>query len=143
MSNTIYPCLWFDNNAAEAAAFYCSLFKDSKITTNTPMVVNFELKGRKFMGLNGGPQFKLNEAMSIVVECESQEEIDFYWEKLTAGGQESMCGWLQDRFGVWWQIIPAVLSELMIDSTRGQRVMEALLNMKKLNIAELKEAYGK
>ena len=95
------------------------------------------------MGLNGGPQFKLNEAMSIVVECESQEEIDFYWEKLTDGGQESMCGWLQDRFGVWWQIIPAVLGELMIDSTRGERVMQALLNMKKLNIAELKEAYGK
>jgi predicted 3-demethylubiquinone-9 3-methyltransferase (glyoxalase superfamily) len=93
MTNQIYPCLWFDGQAKAAAEFYCSVFKNSKITTDTPMVVNFELNGKKFMGLNGGPVFKFNEAVSMVVECETQEEIDNYWNKLTAdGGQESQCG---------------------------------------------------
>jgi predicted 3-demethylubiquinone-9 3-methyltransferase (glyoxalase superfamily) len=97
MTNQIYPCLWFDGQAKEAATFYCSVFKNSKITVDTPMVVNFELDGKKFMGLNGGPRFKFNEALSFVVDCETQEEIEHYWDKLTAdGGEESMCGWLKD-----------------------------------------------
>jgi predicted 3-demethylubiquinone-9 3-methyltransferase (glyoxalase superfamily) len=100
MNNSIFPCLWFDGQAKAAADFYCSIFKDSKITADTPMVVTFELNGNKFMGLNGGPNFKFNEAVSFVVNCETQDEIDHYWNKLTDGGEESMCGWLKDKFGV-------------------------------------------
>ena len=99
MNNSIFPCLWFDGQAKAAAEFYCSIFKDSKITADTPMVVTFELNGNKFMGLNGGPNFKFNEAVSFVVNCDTQDEIDHYWTKLTEGGQESMCGWLKDKFG--------------------------------------------
>ena len=113
MNNNIHPCLWYDGNAKAAAEFYCTLFPDSKITIDSAMVVNFELNGQKFMGLNGGPMFKFNEAVSFVVDCETQEEIDYYWEKLTEGGEESRCGWLKDKFGVSWQIVPANIAQLM------------------------------
>jgi predicted 3-demethylubiquinone-9 3-methyltransferase (glyoxalase superfamily) len=140
MTKQIYPCLWFDGQAREAADFYCGIFKDSKITNDTPMVVNWELNGSKFMGLNGGPQFKFNEAVSFVVNCDTQEEIDYYWSKLTAGGQESMCGWLKDRFGLSWQIVPSILGELMSDPARSQKVMNAFMKMKKFDIEGLKNA---
>lgn len=104
------------------------------------MVVSFELNGRKFMGLNGGPKFKPNEAISFVVECETQEEIDHHWNKLTEGGEESMCGWLKDRYGVSWQIIPAMLSKLMADPERSQRVINAFLKMRKFDIEKLMQA---
>jgi predicted 3-demethylubiquinone-9 3-methyltransferase (glyoxalase superfamily) len=141
MNNPIYPCLWFDGKAKEAAEFYCSVFKDSRILTETPMVVQFELNGSRFMGLNGGPHFKFNEAVSLVVNCENQEEIDYYWEKLTGeGGQESMCGWLKDKYGLSWQIVPANMGKLMTDPARAQRVMPVLMQMKKLDIRKLEEA---
>ncbi len=141
MTNQIYPCLWFDGQAKAAADFYCNVFKNSKITTDTPMVVNFELNGKKFMGLNGGPMFKFNEALSMVVECETQEEIDNYWNKLTAdGGQESQCGWLKDKFGFSWQIIPNIMSKLMTDTEKAPRVMQEIMKMKKIDIAKLVNA---
>lgn len=140
MKNSMHPCLWFNGNALEAANFYCSVFTNSKITVNTPMVVNFELNGQKFMGLNGGPHFTFNEAVSFVVECETQEEIDFFWNKLTAGGSESMCGWLKDKYGVSWQIVPRILAQLMTDANRSQRVMQAFMQMKKFDIATLLKA---
>lgn len=141
MSHPISTCLWFDGKAKEAAEFYCSIFKESKITSINPMVVTFELNGSKYMGLNGGPQFKFNEAISLVVYCDTQEEIDHYWEKLIAGGgNESMCGWLKDKFGVSWQIVPAILGKLMSDPEKGKRVMQEVLKMKKLVIITLEEA---
>lgn len=141
MNNSIHPCLWFDGHAKEAATFYCSIFKNSKITADTPMVVNFELNGKKFMGLNGGPQFKFNESVSFVVECDDQNEIDHYWNKLTAGGAASQCGWLKDKFGLSWQIIPKRLGELMKgDAQKSQRVMQVLMSMGKIEIAKLEEA---
>ncbi len=141
MTNQLYPCLWFDGNAKAAADFYCSVFKNSKITIDTPMVVNFELNGKKFMGLNGGPRFKFSEAVSLVVECENQEEIDYYWNKLTAdGGEESMCGWLKDKFGFSWQIIPAIIGKLMTDPEKGGRVMQEVLKMKKIDLEKLVNA---
>jgi predicted 3-demethylubiquinone-9 3-methyltransferase (glyoxalase superfamily) len=140
MTNQIYPCLWFDGQAREAAEFYCSIFKNSKINTDTPMVVTFELNGKLFMGLNGGSNFKFNEAISFVVQCETQNEIDHYWNKLTENGQESMCGWLKDKFGVSWQIVPAILGELMADPKKSSSVMQAVMQMKKLDIEKLKQA---
>jgi predicted 3-demethylubiquinone-9 3-methyltransferase (glyoxalase superfamily) len=141
MTNQIYPCLWFDGQAKAAADFYCSVFKNSKVTTDTAMVVNFELNGKKFMGLNGGPMFKFNEAVSMVVECETQEEIDNYWNKLTAdGGQESQCGWLKDKFGFSWQIIPNIIGKLMTDTEKAPRVMQEIMKMKKIDIAKLVNA---
>ena len=100
MTNPIYPCLWFDKQSKEAADFYCSVFPNSKILNTTPFVVIFELNGNRFMGLNGGPEFKFNEAVSFVITCKNQEEIDYYWEKLSEGGQEGKCGWLKDKFGI-------------------------------------------
>jgi predicted 3-demethylubiquinone-9 3-methyltransferase (glyoxalase superfamily) len=140
MTNEIYPCLWFDGQAKAAAEFYCSIFKNSKITVDTPMVVNFELDGKRIMGLNGGPWFKFNEAISLVVDCETQEEIDYYWAKLTEGGSESQCGWLKDKFGVSWQIVPTVLGKLMTDPERSERVMKAFMKMKKFEIDVLLNA---
>ena len=137
MTNQIYPCLWFDGQAKAAANFYCSIFKNSKVTVDTPMVVNFELNGKKFMGLNGGPQYKFSPATSFVVECETQEEIDFYWEKLGDGGVYNQCGWLDDKFGVSWQIVPTILGKLMADPERSERVMQAFLQMKKFEIEKL------
>jgi len=140
MTNQIYPCLWFDGQAKAAAEFYCSVFKNSKITTDTPMVVNFELNGKKFMGLNGGPHFKFNEAVSLVVECGNQEEIDYYWNKLTAdGGQESRCGWLKDKFGFSWQIIPDNIGTLMTGE-KAPRVMAEIMKMNKIDIEILMNA---
>ena len=140
MNNEISLCLWFDGQAKEAAEFYCSVFENSKITSENPMMVTFELNGRKMMGLNGGPQFKFNEAASLVVYCENQEEIDYYWTKLTEGGEESMCGWLKDKFGLSWQIVPSILGKLVSDPEKGQRVVQAFLQMKKFNIQTLLNA---
>lgn len=140
MTTSIYPCLWFDGKAKEAAEFYCSVFKNSKILDDTPMVVTFELNGNKFMGLNGGPLFKFNESVSFVVNCDTQNEIDYYWDKLTAGGQESRCGWLKDKFGLSWQIVPAIMGQLMSDPLRAKRVTNAFLQMKKLEIEKLIKA---
>lgn len=141
MKNPIYPCLWFDGQAQEAAAFYCSVFKNSKITADNQMVVTFDLNGRRFMGLNAGPQFKFNEAISFVVDCETQEEIDYYWEKLTSGGgSEGSCGWLKDKFGISWQIVPTILPTLLSNPAKAQQVMEAYMKMKKFDIEALKNA---
>ena len=140
MKQEIYPCLWFDGNAKEAAEYYCSVFKNSKITTDTPMVVMFELNGKQFMGLNGGSQFKFNESVSFVVNCDNQEEIDYYWNTLTKGGEESMCGWLKDRYGLSWQIVPSNIGKLMSDPGRAPRVMEEVLKMKKINMSVLENA---
>lgn len=141
MNNQIYPCLWFDGQAQEAAAFYCEIFKNSKITADNQMVVTFELDGKRFMGLNGGPEFKFNEAVSFVIDCETQEEIDHYWNRLTAdGGSEGNCGWLEDRFGVSWQVVPTVLPKLLSDPNRAQNVLKAYMKMKKFDIEALENA---
>lgn len=140
MTKQIYPCLWFDGQAREAADFYCSIFDNSKITTDTPMVVNWEVNGVQFMGLNGGPHFKFNEAVSFVVNCDTQEEIDKYWARLTEGGSESRCGWLKDKYGLSWQIIPSVLGKLMTDPAKRDRVMQVVMRSTKFNIAELENA---
>ncbi len=149
----ITPFLWFDNQAEEAAQFYTSIFKNSKILKisrygdagpgpkGSVMVVNFQLSGQEFVALNGGPRFKFSEAFSFVVNCENQNEIDEYWSKLTAdGGQESMCGWLKDKFGFSWQVVPTALDKLMSDPQKASRMMQALLTMRKLDIATLKAA---
>ncbi len=152
----ITPFLWFDDKAEEAANFYASIFKNSKVKAITRygdgaprpkgsvMTVAFELNGQEFTALNGGPHFKFNEAVSFVVNCETQEEIDHFWTKLSAGGREVECGWLKDKYGLSWQIVPTVLREMMQDKDpqRSQRVMTALLQMKKLDIQVLKKAYG-
>ena len=141
MTKQVYPCLWFDGQAKAAADFYCSVFPNSKITEANPMVVTWELNGKKFMGLNGGPQFKFNEAVSFVISCEDQHEIDHYWDKLTSdGGKESNCGWLKDKFGVSWQVVPTILPKLMSDPEKGQRVVQAFMKMKKFDIEKLKNA---
>ncbi len=137
MNNEISLCLWFNGQAKEAAEFYCSIFSNSKITSANPMMVTFELNGRKMMGLNGGPQFKFNEAASLVVNCENQEEIDYYWIKLTEGGEESMCGWLQDKYGLSWQIVPTILGKLVSDPEKGPRVVQAFMKMQKFDIQTL------
>jgi predicted 3-demethylubiquinone-9 3-methyltransferase (glyoxalase superfamily) len=145
LKQKINPFLWFDNQASEAAKFYCSLFKNSKITEDTPMVVTFELEGQKFMALNGGPQFKFTEAISLFVDCDSQDEVDYFWNNLIAdGGEESMCGWLKDKYGLSWQIIPNTLMELMgdKDQAKAQRVMQAMLKMRKIDVQKLKDAYN-
>jgi predicted 3-demethylubiquinone-9 3-methyltransferase (glyoxalase superfamily) len=158
----ITPCLWFDHKAEEAAEFYTGIFPNSWIVEvsrygeagqeihgkppGSVMTVAFELDGQAFTALNGGPVFKFNEAVSFQVNCESQEEVDFYWEKLSLDGDEAaqQCGWLKDRFGVSWQIIPGALIEMMndIDRVKAQRVTEAMLRMKKIDIAELQRVYG-
>lgn len=145
--------LWYNDNAEEAANFYVSLFRDSKILGTMPgpggklLGISFQLAGQEFMALNGGPMFKFTEAISLFVNCESQEEIDDLWGKLTAdGGQESMCGWLKDKYGLSWQVIPPVLGELMKDKDREKagRVMQAMMQMRKIIIADLlKAAEGK
>lgn len=137
MTKPIYNCLWFDNQAKEAAAFYCSIFKDGKIISENPMVVNFEINGTRFMSLNGGPMYNPNEAVSMVIECESQTEIDHYWNSLSSnGGAESQCGWVKDKFGFSWQIIPANLGTLMANPN----AMAALMKMKKIEISILENA---
>jgi predicted 3-demethylubiquinone-9 3-methyltransferase (glyoxalase superfamily) len=153
----ITPFLWFDNNAEEAVNYYTSIFKNSKKLRvsrygdagpgpkGSVMTISFELDGQEFVALNGGPQFKFTEAISLVVNCETQKEVDEFWSKLSAGGQEIECGWLKDKFGLFWQIVPTPLFKLISDSDpkKANRVMEALLKMKKLDIAALEEAYNK
>ena len=141
MANQIFPCLWFNGQALAAAKFYCSIFNNSRITSENQMVVSFELDGKKFMGLNGGPAFTFNEAVSFVVECETQEEIDHYWRSLLAdGGKEGNCGWLKDQFGVSWQITPSILPKLLSDPSKAKRVMEVFLKVKKFDIKALENA---
>ncbi len=140
MPNQIYPCLWFNQNAQEAADFYCSVFEKSRILSSNPIVVNFELSGTKFMALNGGPQYQHTPANSYVIECDSQEEIDHYWEKLGEGGHHDQCGWLADKFGVSWQVVPSILGELMSDPERAPHVSAAFMKMKKFDIQTLLNA---
>jgi predicted 3-demethylubiquinone-9 3-methyltransferase (glyoxalase superfamily) len=151
----ITPFLWFDDQAEEAVELYTSVFRNSRVGTVTRygkagpgpegsvMTVSFELEGLQFTALNGGPEFKFNEAISFVVDCRSQEEVDELWEKLSDGGEEGPCGWLKDRFGVSWQIVPTILPELLNDPDpeKAQRVTEAMLQMKKIDIDALKQAY--
>jgi predicted 3-demethylubiquinone-9 3-methyltransferase (glyoxalase superfamily) len=146
--------LWFDHEAEEAANFYVSIFKNSKVldvnrfrgpdAQERVTVVKFELDGQQFIALNGGPHFKFTEAISLYVNCATQQEVDELWTKLTAGGLESQCGWLKDRYGLSWQIVPGVLTELLSDPdpARSQRVMKAMLQMKKINIEALKRAHA-
>jgi predicted 3-demethylubiquinone-9 3-methyltransferase (glyoxalase superfamily) len=153
---TIHPMLWFDDQAEEAAQQYVSIFPNSRIGTisrygpagplaeGTVMTVDFELDGQKFVALNGGPDFKFNESISFVVPCESQAEVDRYWDKLVAGGEESYCGWLKDRYGLSWQIVPIELDQMMLDPDplKAQRVTEAMLKVRgKFDIEELRAAY--
>ncbi len=152
--NEITPCLWFDTEGEEAANLYTSVFPNSKIVEiarygeagprpeGMVMTVIFELDGQKFMALNGGPEFKFTEAISFQVSCKNQEEVDAFWSKLSEGGEEGPCGWLKDRFGLSWQIVPTVLPELLADPDRekAQRVMAAMLKMKKIEIDELEQA---
>lgn len=151
----ITPYLWFDNQAEEAANFYTSIFKNSKVVdvqrygeagpgpAGTAMMVAFELEGQEYLALNGGPQFKFTEAISLFVNCENQAEVDYLWAKLTEGGEESQCGWLKDKYGLSWQIIPTVLMDLMSDPDpeKAGRVMQAMLQMKKIEVADLQKAY--
>ena len=150
----ISPFLWFNGNAEEAANFYVSIFKNSKITAisrygeagpgpkGSVMVVNFQLDGETFMALNGGPQFTFSEAISFVVKCETQAEIDMFWEKLSEGGKPGRCGWLTDKFGLSWQIVPSQMGELAQgDPARVARMMQALMKMTKLDMAALRQAY--
>jgi predicted 3-demethylubiquinone-9 3-methyltransferase (glyoxalase superfamily) len=140
MTNKMYPCLWFDGQAKKAADYYCSIFKNSKILSENPMVVTFELNGNKFMGLNGGPKYKFTPATSFVIECETQEEIDYYWDKLGEAGRYDQCGWLDDQFGVSWQVVPAVLAKLMSDPDKAPRVINAFMKMSKFDIKTLVNA---
>jgi predicted 3-demethylubiquinone-9 3-methyltransferase (glyoxalase superfamily) len=146
----ITPFLWFDTQAEEATRFYVSIFKNSKVLGVTAgpdgiaSSVSFELEGQEFIGFNAGPEFKFNESISFFVDCKDQQEVDELWEKLTAdGGEESQCGWVKDKFGLWWQIIPSALGELMgdPDPEKAKRVTEAMLKMHKIDIAGLKQAY--
>jgi len=153
---TITPFLWFDTQAEQAAKFYVSVFKNSRIVTTarygeagpgpkgSVMTVLFELDGQQFIALNGGPQFKFTEALSLSVSCETQEEVDRFWEKLSAGGEEGPCGWLKDKYGLSWQVNPTILGKMLsdLDPKKSRRVMEAMLKMKKIDIAALKQAYA-
>jgi len=155
MTQQITPFLWFDDNADKAVNFYLSIFKDSRLLDatrygeagpgpkGTIMTATFELNGQQFIALNGGPRYKFTEAVSFVVKCETQEEIDYYWDKLLDGGEPQRCGWLKDRFGLSWQIVTAQLSELFggNDPQRAGRVMQAMMQMVKFDIAKLKQAY--
>jgi len=156
MIKPITPCLWFDNQAEEAALFYTSIFKDSKIDgisrygkegfeyhgqkEGTALTVSFQINGQPFTALNGGPVFTFNEAISFQVLCDTQEEIDDYWEKLTYGGKEIECGWLKDKYGVCWQIVPTILPQLLLDPLRAERVTKAYMQMVKFDIRLLEEA---
>jgi predicted 3-demethylubiquinone-9 3-methyltransferase (glyoxalase superfamily) len=158
----ITPFLWFDHQAEDATKFYTSIFKNSKIgrilrfsegvakATGQPagsvLTIEFEIEGQKFVALNGRPQFKFNESVSFVVDCETQEEVDYFWEKLTAdGGQESQCGWLKDKFGLSWQVVPTVLIDMLHDndSEKADRVTKAMLQMQKIGIEPLRDAYAR
>ena len=154
MQQKIGPNLWFDTQAEEAAAFYISVFKNSRIVNvthytgagpreaGTVMTVEFELNGQRFVGINGGPQFKFDEAVSFQINCDGQDEVDYYWDKLTEGGAEGPCGWLKDRFGLSWQVVPAGMDELFADPDpdKARLAMQAMLRMGKLDIAALRSA---
>jgi predicted 3-demethylubiquinone-9 3-methyltransferase (glyoxalase superfamily) len=151
----IIPCLWFDNQAEEAMYFYTSIFKNAKVghitrygeagpgPAGSVLTASFELEGQQFVALNGGPEFTFSPAISLFVNCETQEEVDELWEKLSAGGGEEQCGWLHDKYGVSWQIVPTILGEMLNDTDpeRSQRVMQAMLQMTKIDIKTLKQAY--
>lgn len=137
MNNKLFPCLWFDGKAKEAATFYCSIFKNSKIISENPITVIFELNETKFMALNGGSEYQFSPANSYVITCDTQEEIDHYWNKLGDGGKLRKCGWLADKFGVSWQIVPSILGKLMNDPEKAPKVMYAFMQMKKFNIEKL------
>ena len=151
----IMPCLWFDNQAEQAVKFYTSVFKNSSIEKTSyygeagpgqpgsVLTLIFQLNGQDYMALNGGPEYKFTPAISLYVNCENQEEVDYYWEKLSEGGEKGPCGWLTDQYGVSWQIVPSILGELLADQDRGKanRVMQVMLQMGKLDIAQLKRAY--
>jgi len=159
ITQKITPFLWFDDKAEEGAKFYTSIFKNSKVgkitrydeeaaeTTGRPadsvMTLEFELEGQQFVALNGGPMFKFTEAISFVVNCETQQEVDYYWSKLASGGEESRCGWLTDQFGLSWQVVPVVLIEMLSDkdTAKAKRVMHAMLQMDKIDIPTLEKAY--
>jgi predicted 3-demethylubiquinone-9 3-methyltransferase (glyoxalase superfamily) len=159
ITQRITPCLWFDSQAEEAVKFYTSIFKNSKIDGMTyydeasskaagrpkgsVLTVDFQLEGQSYMALNGGPVFKFTEAVSFVINCENQKEIDYFWEKLTAGGQEVECGWLKDKFGLSWQVVPTAMIEMLKDkdAQKSQRAMAAMLTMKKLDLGKLERAY--
>ena len=154
MKQKITPNLWFDTEAEEAATFYISVFENSRIVNvtrypegaprpaGTVVTVEFELDGHRFVGINGGPQFKFDEAVSFEISCETQDEIDFYWERLSEAGQEGPCGWLKDRYGLSWQVVPTGMEEVLNDPDpeRGKRAMQAMLGMNKLDIAALRSA---
>jgi predicted 3-demethylubiquinone-9 3-methyltransferase (glyoxalase superfamily) len=140
MTNPIYPCLWFNNNAKQAAEFYCTVFENGKILQENPTVVVFELNDTKFMGLNGGALYQHSPAVSFVIECDSQEQIDHYWAELGKNGRYDQCGWLADQFGISWQIVPKILSKLMADPEKGQRVVQAFMKMQKFDIETLLNA---
>ena len=162
MKNKITPCLWFDHQAEEAARYYTGIFKDSKITAisrfgeagkeihgkppGSVLTVAFELNGQSFTALNGGPVFKFNEAVSLQIECETQQEVDYYWERLSEGGdpKAQQCGWLKDKFGLSWQVVPKILPELLTDpdTVKSQRAFQAMMGMKKLDIAGLQRAFA-
>ena len=139
----IVPFLWFDGKAEEAAKFYVSIFKNSKVVSATPMSVTFELEGQPFYALNGGPQFKFTPAISLFVNCETQQEVDELWSKLTAGGSDEQCGWLKDKYGLAWQIIPKTLGRLLNDKNpkKANAAMQAMLKMKKIDIKALQQAF--
>jgi len=155
MNHQITPCLWFDHQAEEAVSFYVSIFRDSTINTvsrytkegfethgqkeGTVLTVDFQINGQRFTAMNGGPIFKFNEAVSFQVFCDTQEEIDVYWSKLTEGGSESECGWLKDKYGVSWQIVPAILPQLIANPVKAESVMKALMQMTKFDISKLLE----
>ena len=152
------PCLWFDDKDEEAAQFYTSIFKNSKIgkisrygkegfeihgqKAGTVMTVEFEIEGQKFVALNGGPHFKFNEAVSFQIHCETQQEIDYFWSKLGDGGQEQPCGWVKDKFGLSWQVIPKALPQMLMDENpeKAQRIMKSMLQMRKIDLAALERA---
>ena len=156
MTNQIYPCLWFDGNAKEAEDFYCSVFKDAKILrvshygegapapAGTVSSVEFRLNGQNFIALNGGPAYKFTPAISMFINCESQEEIDYFWDKLLEGGRMDRCGWLQDKWGVSWQIIPDALMQYLgsPDREKANRALQAMLKMKKIIVADLDKAFN-
>jgi predicted 3-demethylubiquinone-9 3-methyltransferase (glyoxalase superfamily) len=160
LAGPITPCLWFDTQAEDAAKFYCGIFEDSCIKNvcrftkagrdihgkeaGSVMTVEFEIAGQNFLALNGGPQFKFDEAVSFQLACETQKEIDYFWEKLSAGGQEGPCGWLKDKFGLSWQVAPAALPAMLMDpdTKKSEGAMSALLKMKKFDLAALKQAYA-
>jgi predicted 3-demethylubiquinone-9 3-methyltransferase (glyoxalase superfamily) len=155
MTNTISPCLWFDNQAEEAMNFYLSVFEDSEVVNvsrygdagpgaeGSVLVATFRLNKQQFMVLNGGPHFTFSEATSFHIDCETQEEVDYYWEKLSDGGEKSQCGWLKDKFGLSWQVVPTILGKMMQDEDKekANRVMQAMLQMTKIDIAKLQQAY--